>query len=171
MLALTGVGTGVRLMPGTLHGVGYFRKQIASVVALTSFSNSFGGTLASTIMLNIFNNKLSGAGISLHGTHGTSNFGQIAQLPPAEKAFVRGKVIDAIVVAFYGISAFMWLGVVLMVFLGNVDIKKGSNDVRNDGETDVGSLTRGAYITSLFRTETSTIRDIEDAAEGMGKGT
>lgn len=169
MLALTGVGTGVRLMPGTLHGVGYFRKQIASVVALTNFANSFGGTLASTIMLNIFNNKLSGAGINLHGTHGTSNFKQISQLPPEEEAFVRGRVINAIVVAFYGISAFMWLGVVLMAFLGNVDIKKGVSDVRDDGETDVGSLTRGAYIASLFRKEKASSRDMESADEGTGK--
>lgn len=50
MLTLTGVGTGIRLMPGTLHGVGYFRKHIASIVSLVSLAHSLGGTLASTIM-------------------------------------------------------------------------------------------------------------------------
>ena len=53
MLALTGVGTGIRLMPGTLHGVGYFRRQIASIVSIMNLAVSLGGTLASTIMLNV----------------------------------------------------------------------------------------------------------------------
>ncbi len=64
MLALTGFGTGVRSMPGTRHGVGYFRSQIAAVVSIMNFAISFGGTLASTIMLNLFDKQMSNAGIS-----------------------------------------------------------------------------------------------------------
>lgn len=150
MLALTGVGTGIRLMPGMLHGVGYYRKEIASVVSMMSFANSFGGTLASTIMLNIFNNKL---GISLvHGASSSaSSLGQLAQLPEEEQEHVRGKAQAAIVVAFYGISSFMWLGVVAMAFLGNVNIKKDADDTAGGGETDASSLTKGAYVVSWFR--------------------
>ncbi len=150
MLALTGVGTGIRLMPGTLHGVGYYRKEIASVVSMMSFANSFGGTLASTIMLNIFNNKL---GISfVHGASSSaSSLDQLAQLPEKEQEYVRSKAQAAIVVAFYGISSFMWLGVVAMAFLGNVNIKKDADDTGADGETDAGNLTKGAYVASWFR--------------------
>ncbi len=38
----------------------------------------------------------------------------------------------------------MLLGVVAMALLGNVDLKQ-QNDLGDDGETELGSLTRGAY--------------------------
>ena len=155
MLAFTGVGTGLRLMPGTLHGVGYYRRQIASIASLISFSISFGSILASTIMLNIFNNKLSSSGISLvHGDPtSASSFKQIARLPRAKREFLREKAEDGIVIAFLGISAFMWVGVLATVFLGNVYIKKSATDTdtHEDGQTDVGSLTKGSYLGSCLR--------------------
>lgn len=155
MLALTGVGTGVRLMPGTLHGVGYYRRKIASIVSLTNLAISLGGTLASTIMLNIFNNKMSNAGISLvHGeSSSASSFSQIAQLPEGQQEYLRRKAKAGIITAFYGISAFMWLGLVSIAFLGNVDIKRDAKDIDTyeDGETDVGSLTEGSYLGSFLR--------------------
>ena len=155
MLAFTGVGTGIRLMPGTLHGVGYYRKNIASIVSLASLAISLGGTLASTIMLNIFNNKLSNAGISLvHGeSSSASSFSQIAELPEDQQEYLRRIAKAGIIIAFYGISAFMWLGVVAIAFIGNVDIKKDVKqaDSHEDGETDVGSLTKGSYLGSILR--------------------
>ena len=56
-------------------------------------------------------------------------------------------------VAFYGISSFMWLGVIAASFLGNVNIPKQSKkaDAHLDEDTDVGTLTKGSYIGSLFR--------------------
>lgn len=172
MLALTGIGTGVRLMPCTLHGVGYYRKQIASVVTIMNLANAFGGTLASTIMLNIFNNKMGDAGIDLvpggAESSSASSFSQIEQLPQDVQAFVRSTAKNAIVVAFYGISSFMWLGVVAMSFMGNVNIKKHGEDADTDadGETDFSNLTSGAYIASLFRlresTEYTAARDQEE---------
>lgn len=157
MLALTGVGTGVRLMPGTLHGVGYFRKQIASIVSLVSLAHSLGGTLASTIMLNIFNNVLHNAGINLsHGASSSaSSFSAISNLPLEEQEFLRQKANDGIVVAFYGISSFMWLGVITVSFLGNVNIRPSTEDgnTSQEGETDVGHLTEGSYVASLFRNQ------------------
>jgi hypothetical protein len=83
---------------------------------------SLGDTLASTIMLNIFNNKLSNAGVNLvHGASSSaSSFSAISSLPPREQEFIRQKASDGIVVAFYGISSFMWLGVIAVCFLGNV---------------------------------------------------
>ena len=160
MLALTGIGTGVRLMPGTLHGVGYYRRQIASIVSIMNLAVSLGGTLASTIMLNIFNNRLSHAGISLvHGASSSaSSFSQIEGLSHEQQVHLRSSAKEGIVIAFYWISAFMWLGVVAMAFMGNVNIKKDSkeSDTYEDGETDVGSLTKGSYLGSLFRRKENT---------------
>lgn len=163
MLALTGVGTGIRLMPGTLHGVGYYRKQIASIVSIMNLAVSSGGTLASTIMLNIFNNKLSNSGIDLsHGTtSSSSSFGAINNLPPEQQQYLRAKASNGIEIAFYGISSFMWLGVIAVVFLGNVNIQKESedDDTYQDGETNVQGLTKGAYLASLFRNGAKTSID------------
>ena len=145
---------------GTLHGVGYYRHQIASIVSIMNLAVSLGGTLASTIMLNIFNNELSDAGVNLvHGASSSaSSFSAISSLPPREQEFIRQKASDGIVVAFYGISSFMWLGVIAVCFLGNVNIQKRSKeaDTLEDGDTDTRNLTKGAYIARLFRSCGST---------------
>jgi hypothetical protein len=108
-------------------------------------------------MLNIFNNKLSNAGVNLvHGASSSaSSFSAISSLPPREQDFVRQKASDGIVVAFYGISSFMWLGMIAVGFLGNVNIQKRSKeaDTLEDGDTDTRSLTKGSYIASLFRSQ------------------
>jgi hypothetical protein len=160
MLALTGVGTGVRFMPGTLHGVGYYRTQIAAVVSIMSFAHAFGGTVSSTIMLNIFNNRMSEAGIDLvnAGSSTASSFESIAGLPEAQQEFIRNRAKDAIIVAFFGISSFMWLGVVAMAFLGNVNIRKDTN-VREGEETDSENLSKGPYIATWFRKRSDGARE------------
>jgi len=142
MLALTGVGTGLRMMPGTLHGIAYHPDAIASIVSLMSLALTLGGTLATTIMLNIFNNVLSQAGISFNGVS-SSSFDQISSLPAEELVFFRGKAQRGIVLAFWAITAFMWLGVVVSLGLGNVRIGKGEE---GDRITD-----KGSYIGSLLR--------------------
>ena len=53
MLALTGVGTGIRLMPGTLHGIGYFPSQISHVVSLMALANTLGGFLAPLLLVGL----------------------------------------------------------------------------------------------------------------------
>lgn len=141
MLALTGVGTGLRMMPGTLHGIAYNPDAIASIVSLMSLAITLGGTLATTIMLNIFNNVLSTAGISFNSAT-SSSFGEISSLPPDELVFFRGKAQRGIVLAFWAITAFMWLGVVVSMALGNVRIGKGE-----EGDQITG---KGSYVGSLF---------------------
>ncbi|KAF8863934.1 MFS general substrate transporter [Acephala macrosclerotiorum] len=141
MLAMTGVGTGIRFMPGTLHGVGYFPKKIASIVSLMSLSVSLGGVLATTIMLSIFNNELRKAGLSLNNA-GSSSFGAISGLPESQQAYLREKALRGIVVAFFAITAFMWLGVVAALGLGNVRIGK-------DGNKDE-IVAHGSYVGSLI---------------------
>ncbi|KAL2068907.1 hypothetical protein VTL71DRAFT_15245 [Oculimacula yallundae] len=122
MLALTGVGTGIRLMPGTLHGIGYHPSQISSIVSLMALANTMGGTLATTIMLNIFNSTLQKNGINFSGGEGAGgqNFEAIAALSSTELAFFKAKATRGIVLAFYAVTAFMWLGVGACCGLGNV---------------------------------------------------
>ncbi|OBT96626.1 hypothetical protein VE01_05293 [Pseudogymnoascus verrucosus] len=143
MLVLTGVGTGVRFMPGTLHGIGYYPRQIASIVSLMSLMVSLGGTIATTLMLNIFNNTLSQGGINFSSA-GSSSFDAIAGLGPVEQEYIRGKAKRGIVLAFYALSSFGWLGLIFTLALGNVTIgKKGKAD----------KVVKGSYLGSLFRGE------------------
>lgn len=142
MIALTGVGTGLRFMPGTLHGVGYYPQHISSIVSLILLSSSLGGTFATTIMLNIFNNNLRGNGIDLNGAS-TASLDAIAGLSEAAQRLLRDHARDGISLAFFAISAFMWLGLVAMVGLGNVDIgKKGGREDK---------VVKGSYLGSLIR--------------------
>lgn len=144
MLALTGVGTGIRFMPGTIHGVGYHPDRIASIVSLLLLAAALGGTFSMTIMLNIFNNKMRRDGISFAGT--SESFAAIEAMSPQKQDYLRGKAKGAIALAFFAISAFMWLGCVSMLGLGNVDIGKE----KGEGE-DLANVTKGSYIGSLLR--------------------
>ncbi|ESZ98784.1 hypothetical protein SBOR_0833 [Sclerotinia borealis F-4128] len=154
MLALTGVGTGIRLMPGTLHAIAHYPTQIAPLVSMMSLSSSLGGTLALTIMLNIFNNHLSSAGISVSGTT-TSSFSGISTFSSSEQDYVREMAKKGIILAFYAISAFLWLGVGASVGLGNAWIaKEGEEGVVNaDGEEKMGRTCEGSFIGSLVRSK------------------
>ena len=72
----------------------------------------------------------------------SSSFGEISSLPPDELVFFRGKAQRGIVLAFWAITAFMWLGVVVSMALGNVRIGKGE-----EGDQITG---KGSYVGSLF---------------------
>ncbi|APA09979.1 hypothetical protein SS1G_05756 [Sclerotinia sclerotiorum 1980 UF-70] len=146
MLALTGVGTGIRLMPGTLHAIGHYPTQIAPLVSMMSLSSSLGGTLALTIMLNIFNNHLSSSGISVSGTT-TASFSGISSLSSTEQDYVREMAKRGIVLAFYAISAFLWLGVSASAGLGNAWIARGEEE----GMANVGRTCEGSFLGSLVR--------------------
>jgi hypothetical protein len=136
MLALTGVGTGIRFMPGTLHGVGYFPSQIPQIVSLMSLAVSLGGTFATTIMLNIFNNKLSQSGIAFDYSRDAS-VNALASLPAKDLEFFRDVSREGIVLAFFAITAFLWLGVVASILLGNVRI---GNNYEENKVTEKGSF-------------------------------
>ncbi|KAL2759765.1 hypothetical protein ACRALDRAFT_1026476 [Sodiomyces alcalophilus JCM 7366] len=56
MMALTGVGIGMRFMPVPLHGMAYFPKRIAAVISLSEISEPLGGTIGLTVMTTVFNN-------------------------------------------------------------------------------------------------------------------
>ncbi|KAH6672950.1 MFS multidrug transporter-like protein [Halenospora varia] len=143
MIVLTGIGSGIRFMPGTLHGVGYFPTQIASIVSLMSLSLDLGGTLSTTILLNIFNNTLKNSSPSFSfSSASSSSFDAISSLPAATQAYLRDRASTGIVLGFFALSAFAWMGLVTMIGLGNVQIAK------EEGQKD--ELCKGSYIVSLI---------------------
>ncbi|KUI70654.1 putative MFS-type transporter YusP [Cytospora mali] len=92
MIAFSGVGTGLRFMPGTLHAVGFFPKSIATIVSLMGIALPFGGALSLTIMTTVYNNLVA---------------------KDARMAFVW---------AFVAICPFMGVCIVCAACLGNVGI-------------------------------------------------
>ncbi|KAH8678109.1 major facilitator superfamily domain-containing protein [Xylariales sp. PMI_506] len=148
MLGLTGCGTGMRFMPGGLHAVGFFPKNIATVVALMGVALPFGGTLALTIMSTVFNNV---SGIGENSSY--RDFSSFDQLTPEVLAQVVDSAKKGIVWAFVAIIPFMVLCMVCAACLGNVDI--GDRN-KSDSEDDNGvHLTHGSYLLAMFRGETN----------------
>lgn len=91
--------------PGSLHGLAYFPTMTAAVSCLASFAQPFGGLVGLTIMSTVFNNK---SGVN--------------QQDPR----------DGIKWAFIAMIPFMWLGVILTTFLGNVWLgKDGVHEIVN----------------------------------------
>lgn len=178
MLGLTGVGTGIRMMPGSytsyylaicawadhkphlgsLHGVGYFPNQIASIVSLVSLAVALGGTFSMTLMFTVFNNLLLNAGIILKS--GTSNsFDQISALSPADQAYLRNEAKSAIATSFFALCSFSWLGLVAVAFLGNVNITKRSKGLEGDGVRDFSeNVVEGSFIGGLFRRRNGAVK-------------
>jgi hypothetical protein len=56
MMALVGVGMGLRFMAAPLHGIGIFRNSRAALIGLMAVAIPFGGTIGLTIMSTTFNN-------------------------------------------------------------------------------------------------------------------
>ncbi|EPE02409.1 mfs transporter [Ophiostoma piceae UAMH 11346] len=99
MMALTGHGVGIRMNPGSLHGLAYFPQATAAISCIVAFAMPFGGTVTLTLMSTVFNNKGGSAG-------------------DAEQTK------SAIMWAFIAVIPFVWVPVVLTTFLGNVWIRK-----------------------------------------------
>lgn len=105
MMALTGHGIGLRMNPGTLHGLAYFPSMTAAISCIVSFALPFGGMIALTLMGTVFNNKAGSTTESLK---------------------------DGVRWAFVAIMPFMWACVIITTFLGNVWIlKSGDHEVVN----------------------------------------
>ncbi|PHH87510.1 hypothetical protein CDD83_8757 [Cordyceps sp. RAO-2017] len=56
MMALVGVGTGLRFMVAPLHGIGIFNAHRASIIGLMAVATPLGGTVGLAIMSAVFNN-------------------------------------------------------------------------------------------------------------------
>jgi hypothetical protein len=152
ILALSGVGTGIRMMPGTLHGVGYFPKDIASIVSMMSLSVSVGGVFSLTLMFTIFNNKMASAGINLKAS-GSSSFGGIEGMTTTQQSYLRNSAQNAIQIALFAMSSFLWLGIPAVMAMGNVDIsKKGEDEHVQHEELDFSqNICQGSYVGNALR--------------------
>ncbi|KAK1977358.1 major facilitator superfamily transporter [Colletotrichum cereale] len=142
MMALAGVGTGLRVMPVQLHGIGYFPNKIAAVVSLMAVAYPFGGTLGLTVMTTVFNNA-SGIG----NDSPLRDFATLNTLPAAVQQRVTHEAKMGVVWAFVAICPFMVLCTVVASFLGNVYIGK---DDGGEGERS-NAIYEGVYILSWFR--------------------
>lgn len=104
MVAFSGVGTGLRFMPGTLHAVGFFPNDIASIVSLMGIATPFGGAVALTVMSTVYNNLAA---------------------TDEKMAFVW---------AFVAISPLMGICILCAACLGNVSIVKPGAGEEGEGE-------------------------------------
>lgn len=103
MMAMIGLGVGIRMNPASLHALAYNPVMTAAISCLVSFALPFGGLVGLTIMATVFNNK-SGA----HDEHAK----------------------DGIMWAFISMIPFMWLCLILTTCLGNVWIgKDGAHEI------------------------------------------
>ncbi|GJC82518.1 efflux pump dotC [Colletotrichum liriopes] len=160
MMALTGVGTGLRVMPVPLHGIGYFPKKIAAVISLMAVAYPFGGTFGLTIMTTVFNNA-SGIG----NDSPLRDFTTLKNLPAAVQQQVTHEAKMGVVWAFVAICPFMVLCTVIASFLGNVSISKTDN---GENERD-NVIYEGVYLLSWFRkrgaAENTTTREHQSDGE------
>ncbi|KUJ08500.1 MFS general substrate transporter [Mollisia scopiformis] len=135
MIALTGAGTGMRFMPNSLHGIGFFPNNIASVIALTSFAVPF-----------VFNNK---AGLSASAMEGYTS--SISTLSEEAKATIQDAARSGVVWAFISILPLMWLCVLAAGMLGNVRITK-KREVDGEGKVDFSeNVVESVYLVGWMK--------------------
>lgn len=157
MMGLTGAGTGLRFMPGSLHGIGFFPNNIASVLSMMAFAIPFGGTIAMTIMDTVFNNR-SSLSVSSARSGGNQISSISAQSPAAQKQ-IRDGARDGVVWAFVAIVPFMWLCVLAAAGLGNVRITRKRKVDGGSGRVDFSDdVTEDSYLGSLVARRTARSR-------------
>jgi hypothetical protein len=115
------------------------------MVSLLLLSSSLGGALGLTIMDNIFNSRISHAGFSFSSSDMTS-LSSIVSLDDATKQRLVDVAKRGIVLAFYAITAFSWLGMVSMAGLGNVRIGKRANGKKSQDQVSMGSYVVGLLM-------------------------
>ncbi|KAG8530659.1 uncharacterized protein KY384_004014 [Bacidia gigantensis] len=129
MMALAGAGTGLRLMPETLHVTGIWPNHIARAMSVIDFCIPFGGTISLAMMGAVFNNKLvghiPGGGGSAHlNSHSQGSLDAINALPAVARDAFRDKARTAVVLAFVAVVPIIALAIVAASFVGNVRITK-----------------------------------------------
>ncbi|KAL4966515.1 putative MFS multidrug transporter [Aspergillus stella-maris] len=174
MMVLAGAGTGIRMMPASLHATGVWPDRIAAALSLLRFAMPFGGTLGITIMGSVFNNKLASGIASIPGVSGgdsvsaedlahggTDSLSFIADLPPSLQEAVRMKGRDAIMWAYIAILPILGISLVTGLFLGNVWIKKkcrteesnveGGATQEEEGRTGESEVIYVPYLYAVFK--------------------
>jgi hypothetical protein len=101
MMALTGVGSGLRFMAAPLHGVGQFRQDRAAVIGLLAVSIPFGGTIGLTIMSAVFNNT--------SGLDANADFSHFRDAAPDVAEELKEKAKMGVVWGFVAITPILFL--------------------------------------------------------------
>ncbi|PWY82834.1 MFS multidrug transporter [Aspergillus heteromorphus CBS 117.55] len=177
MLAITGTGVGLRMMPSSLHTAGVWPERLAPAMSLMQVALPFGGTLGLTIMTSVFNNKfgnsealkgLEGVDSTLN-VHDTNSLSFLDDLPPAVKESVQLAGKNAIMWAFISILPIMGVSLVAALVMGNVwvNMTKRNGDDDDDGRESVGGGDEGRsevihvpYLWALYKGSINTHRRI-----------
>ena len=142
MMALTGVGVGLRFMAAPLHGVGLFRKNRASVIGLLAVCVPLGGSLGLTIMSTVFNNT---SGLDSDAT----DFSEIQNQPDSLRDAAIENAKMGCVWAFVSITPLLVLSFFCSMLLGNIKLGQGSTDEDDDGSNNI--IFEGIYLLGLLR--------------------
>lgn len=131
MIALSGFGNGITIMPVPLHAIARKPKQLANIVATLQLFDPLGGTVALAIMGSVLNNKVGGSGIGgllggsgQQGSNSTDNI--LDNLSPEDLETVKNAVKEGVRWAFLAILPIAVLAAVLTWGLGdvNIDLRK-----------------------------------------------
>jgi len=159
MMGVSGAGTGMRMMPGTLHAAGVWPKRKAAVISLMDFSIPFGGTLAITIMSSVFYNKFNNGinstvtGNGDIGSHNsTSSINAINSLPLDAQNAIRNKGAEAVMWSFISVLPIMLVSIISATLLGNIWIspKKTEADKEARGQVIYTSYLAAAITVSTL---------------------
>lgn len=144
MMAMSGFGNGITIMPVPLHAIARKPKQLANIVATLQFFDPLGGTVALAIMSSVLNNKVGGSGIgglvegsgrrgasSNVGPDGKKLAGSIFDnLTPEDLEVIKNVVKEGVRWAFLSILPIAVLAGVLTWGLGNINIDMRKLDER-----------------------------------------
>ena len=91
-------------------------------------------------MLSIFNNHLSSFNLSFSSST-ISSLSAASSIPVSEEAYFKLKAKEGMIRAFFAQSAFLWLALLAMTWMGNVKIGKCG---------DVDEVAKGSFIRNWF---------------------
>ncbi|KAJ2975072.1 hypothetical protein NQ176_g5725 [Zarea fungicola] len=132
LMALAGIGMGLKFMVAPLHGIGLFKTHRATVLALIGIAVPFGGTLGLTIMSTVFNNT---AGLDVE------NSGDYSE-------DTTSQVQHGIVYGYVSIIPFMALSCIACLFMGTVILGKESPE---NGQKTEDAVIHEPYLWYLLR--------------------
>ena len=103
--------------------------------------NNIGGALSTTLMLSIFNNHMSSFNLSFSSSSAISSIFAASSIPDSEHDYFKLKAKEGMIRAFFAQSAFLWLALLAMTWMGNVKIGK---------REDADQVTAGSFVGSWF---------------------
>ena len=148
------IGTGLRIMPESLHMTGIWPNEIARGMSVIDFCQPFGGTIALAMMGAVFNNKLvgqlPGGGTQSFSTQNEGSLDAINRLSPDEQFAFRSKANHAVVLAYVAVIPIIALAIVASLALGNVNITKSQKRSASGHLETTEAVESRPYILTLF---------------------